>query len=37
MTKTIDPVFSSEVLRAPELACDSLDIDTIAQSLPYTR
>ena len=33
MTKTIDPVFSSEVLRAPELACDSLDIDTIAQSL----
>ena len=33
MTKTIDPVFSSEELRAPELACDSLDIDTIAQSL----
>ena len=33
MTQTIDPVFSSAVLRAPELAEDALDIDTLAQSL----
>lgn len=33
MTKTIDPVFSSEVLCAPELIYDALDVDAIAQSL----
>lgn len=33
MSKTIDPVFSSEALRAPELYVDDFDIDSITQSL----
>ena len=33
MTKTIDPVFSSEVLKSPELAFDHFDFDAISQAM----
>ena len=33
MSKTIDPVFSPEVLGAPELAMDDLDFDAFSQAL----
>ena len=33
MPKTIDPVFSSEVLRSPELVLDHFDFDAISQAM----
>ncbi len=33
MSQTIDPVFSSDVLKVPELLEDDLDFDTLSQSL----
>ncbi len=33
MPKTIDPVYSSEVLRAPETLLDSVDFDALSQSM----
>lgn len=33
MGKTIDPVFSPQVLKRPELALDDLDLDALTQSL----
>ena len=33
MTQTIDPVFSSAVLSAPELALNDLDFDALAQAM----
>lgn len=33
MAKTIDPVFSPQVLKRPELALDDLDFDALSQSL----
>ena len=37
MPKTIDPVYSSEVLKAPELMLDGLDFDALSKTcLLYT-
>ena len=33
MTQTIDPVFSSAVLSAPELALNDLDFDALSQAM----
>lgn len=33
MSKTIDPIFSSDVLKAPDLTEDDLDLDTLTQSM----
>ena len=33
MTQTIDPVFSSAVLSAPELALNDLDFDALSQEI----
>ena len=37
MTQTIDPVFSSAVLSAPELALNDLDFDTGLSTYGVTR
>ena len=33
MPKTIDPVYSSEVLKAPELMLDGLDFDALSKTM----